>query len=879
MLGLRRGVGQHMAKQFTVFKFPRVATEDPGTEVLWTLADLVSSVETRATKKASPLWCPSVLIGGRPARVCVQSAAVLVYDFDKNSLTEFEASKKLVAGLGWQYLLHTTFSHMEAGKGCNYRVAFPLAEPVNAATYMVLWRKIKELFMVNAEPREKGQASFLDNTKVGPESRFYEPVKQLGLEEFFEEVHDFEAPCLTALDHVAYTEAFTKADRPAMTEDEAALELCTGEDETAYVDLALKIISESADGEKQETLYFRSKDAGAAYARMGKPSSELDELAARCVHALAGRADVEDWPAAMETARRGTEQGWTSQKSTLVHGDKVKKAFAGASERMGKVIRSMQGRNDVVREQKRFDKVKKELRGALKKNGTDIDAVKQAARAAGPMQIVLGDLTRDLLGVTEGLTTLAGEKVLETIVAGTAEGQDEEEEKRQSGDWTTKLIKNKDGAVIKMEENIVTLLSSYPSQEGNVRWNSRHGEIEWYKPTFWSPRDGEVVDEQVDKQSFMMAVSKTLPITGATSRGCFEILIDYAGQYRYDPWLEYLETCFTKVTELGLDSYDLLERAMIVPLQLTSVEDEEYHKKLTCYFFANSVRRTLEPGCTSHCMPVLCGNQRVGKSRWCSTLVAGNKRFFEDGDLKLEDKDTIIRVSQKVIYEWSELSGIAKKDMEKLKAFLSSDGSSVRAAFKQVDKYYPRRSVLIGTSNKNNFNGDATGGRRYWPVEVTAKVLSKEGFAWYEENLDLIWGLAYKWVQEGKPLDFSDEDRELFVLDKQAAAQEEHPYTTTVAEFLDTTLPSERWATPLKDDTSRAPTYKPYGSDEEKVRVLERQFESGVMQYCTLAQAVKYLGLNEGRESKVVATALRSCGWQPKQRTVFGKNTPVWVKK
>lgn len=61
-----------------------------------------------------------------------------------------------------------------------------------------------------------------------------------------------------------------------------------------------------------------------------------------------------------------------------------------------------------------------------------------------------------------------------------------------------------------------------------------------------------------------------------------------------------------------------------------------------------------------------------------------------------------------------------RSEIEGVKNFISKTEDSYRPAYGRVTKNFPRQCIFIGTTNRDEFLKDDTGGRRFLPVKVKA---------------------------------------------------------------------------------------------------------------------------------------------------------------
>jgi putative DNA primase/helicase len=91
-----------------------------------------------------------------------------------------------------------------------------------------------------------------------------------------------------------------------------------------------------------------------------------------------------------------------------------------------------------------------------------------------------------------------------------------------------------------------------------------------------------------------------------------------------------------------------------------------------------------------------------------------------DHHLDAGNKDSLISAITHWVVEIGELDSSFKKDIARLKGFLTSDRDKVRRPYGRSDSEYPRRTVFCATVNDDNFLVDSTGNSRWWTIPVIA---------------------------------------------------------------------------------------------------------------------------------------------------------------
>ncbi|MBK7362141.1 MAG: hypothetical protein IPJ01_07560 [Micavibrio sp.] len=177
-----------------------------------------------------------------------------------------------------------------------------------------------------------------------------------------------------------------------------------------------------------------------------------------------------------------------------------------------------------------------------------------------------------------------------------------------------------------------------------------------------------------------------------------------------DPVQEYLDA-------LAWDGVPRLSR--LLP-EYFGAADTNLNQAIGRLMMVAAVRRVREPGCKFDTIVVLEGQQGTGKST-ALTILAGGENFSDQDILALEAKAQMEAVEGVWIYEISELEGMTRSDVGKVKAFVSRQEDRARPAYGRFRENRPRRCIFVGTTNEDQYLRDKTGNRRFLPVK-TAKL-------------------------------------------------------------------------------------------------------------------------------------------------------------
>ena len=193
---------------------------------------------------------------------------------------------------------------------------------------------------------------------------------------------------------------------------------------------------------------------------------------------------------------------------------------------------------------------------------------------------------------------------------------------------------------------------------------------------------------------------------------------------------------------------------------------------------------------------ILVGAQGIGKSTFLQML---GKEWFSDSLQSFDGKDAAELIQGVWINELPELAAFSKSEVNKIKQFLTKTHDLYRPAYARRVEKRPRRCVFFGSTNDDEFLKDATGDRRYWPVDLDANKAELPISALTSEVVDQIWAEAYQ-LWKNKEVDpyLTGESAEL-ALKAQEAHKLYDEWDGVIRRYLETPVPSDWPTRSLKD--------------------------------------------------------------------------------
>lgn len=270
------------------------------------------------------------------------------------------------------------------------------------------------------------------------------------------------------------------------------------------------------------------------------------------------------------------------------------------------------------------------------------------------------------------------------------------------GTWGEKLHKDKSGNIKNTSGNLLKILRNDPAWGPALALNTMSQDIYY---------EGQLVGD-----SFVDHVQERLE---DQFNGCRWGREDVAAKIRAVAETHPFHPVRTWL--LALPTWDGVPRLCAVPEEILGITETNLEPIYFTRTMIAAVRRVFLPGCQLHTVMILAGAQGIGKSSFWRTLAG--EAWFGDTPLDLENKDAYQVLNRRWVYELPEIDHMTStRAAERMKAFISSSEDTYRPPYGRTVSVYPRTSILVGTTNRDQHQTDPTGSRRFWSILIPGAI-------------------------------------------------------------------------------------------------------------------------------------------------------------
>ena len=264
-------------------------------------------------------------------------------------------------------------------------------------------------------------------------------------------------------------------------------------------------------------------------------------------------------------------------------------------------------------------------------------------------------------------------------------------------------------------------------------------------------------------------------------------------------------------TYLNTLSWDGTERVATLFIDYLGAEDNSYTRSVATKLLTAAVQRAYEGGNKFDYMPILVGEQGIGKSTLLDILGG---EWYTDALTTFDGKKGAELISGKWVVEVGELAAMGRHEIEEIKQFITRRQDRYRAAYGRRAEDRKRRCILVGTSNETNFLRDTTGNRRFLPIQCMVNKPKRNVWKDLVKERDQIWAESTALYKAGTPAHLSKEEEEVAesIRSNYLAVA---PYAGIVEEYISQTkyIPTDwydmdmhkrkLWLSGMRDDSEK----------------------------------------------------------------------------
>lgn len=281
-------------------------------------------------------------------------------------------------------------------------------------------------------------------------------------------------------------------------------------------------------------------------------------------------------------------------------------------------------------------------------------------------------------------------------------------------------------------------------------------------------------------------------------RNYIESIYGISGTVKIDDSLalEFEKNSFHPIQDyLRALKWDGVKRVDTLLIKYFGADDTLYSREAIRKTLVGGVARIYSPGCKFDLVLTLVSHQQgTGKSSFFKAL---GREWFSDTFMSVQGKDALEQIQGAWIIEMAELSGVRKAEAEAVKHFISKQEDMFRPAYARTSETFKRQCIFVASTNIFNFLKDATGNRRFLPMDIhNVKLIDNPAlkeFLSSKAEIDQVWAEAVALFKDGEPLHLS-KDAEAIAEGEQRNHSETDERQGLIEKYLDTPLTPD-WPT------------------------------------------------------------------------------------
>lgn len=335
------------------------------------------------------------------------------------------------------------------------------------------------------------------------------------------------------------------------------------------------------------------------------------------------------------------------------------------------------------------------------------------------------------------------------------------------------MLKN-NGLPMQTIENCGRVLANDPELSGRFYYDTRGYTRMVSLPVPWDKGTGDRPISDADYCGLAAYLEREYGLM--SKQKAIDAVVNISMQNKQNPVAEWLDSL----------SWDGTERMDTLLMCFLGCEPTDYNIAVTRLFMYGAIARAYHPGTKFDYMPVLIGKQGIGKSMFLRRLGVRSE-WYCDNFNTISGDDAAEKLRGLWIAEMAELLATKKqKDVEGVKAFLTSTVDTIRPKYARETEQRPRACVFCGTTNDGAFLTDTTGNRRFLPVECGVYDAPMSLFAKdVDQYFVQAWAEAVQKFKENEPKLVLDDSLQVYALEKQEQYTEDDTRVGMIKAYLD----------------------------------------------------------------------------------------------
>lgn len=330
-------------------------------------------------------------------------------------------------------------------------------------------------------------------------------------------------------------------------------------------------------------------------------------------------------------------------------------------------------------------------------------------------------------------------------------------------DWRGQLIMDDHGKLKpKLLTNAVLQIANNQRIGGTFAYNEFTQSVYLVKRPPWAKNNGPWIPAPLKDTDVTWLVTELerMGLTFKTQEIGKAIMIA-ADKQRINPVKDYLESLKwdgTNRIKGGIELHDGIERKPWL-VEYMGAADLPIISAFGMRWLISAVARVYEPGCKVDTMLILEGNQGAKKSSAMRLLgTFGSQSYFTDEIAEVGTKDSSQQLHGAWIVELAELDALSRADTSSIKSWISRQVDRFRPPYASNVQEFKRSNVFVGTVNPTGIGylKDPSGGRRFWPANVSKIDLEK-----LARDKEQLWAEAVRLYKSGVQWWLTDEEEQL----------------------------------------------------------------------------------------------------------------------